>query len=300
MNATQLTEFKSAIEAADVSRELCGLPLVPTLDWCDRAAACLTGVSTPCYAAIVIGSPGRHGAAGRLEAAGVAASLPTGTRLQGVGSARPETTRLGIESAALRLLKQRCARFEMVGLVLDDDRPGRPRVLGAAALRGGRDWRTGPLADVWAGQPVAEPIVGVVPLNGASGGCVIAAMVAPALPWSVNPGAASVLLAVLPILAERAAGALGAAASDRHAWLTEREQEVLALLTLGRSVKQIAEVLWRSPHTVHNHVKSLHRKLHASSRGALVARALGHVPGCDSSLLIPETRASTRGAGMVR
>jgi len=59
-------------------------------------------------------------------------------------------------------------------------------------------------------------------------------------------------------------------------WLTQREQIVLEQLTLGLSVRQIADELGRSPHTVHDHVKSLHRKLNASSRGELVARALGH------------------------
>ncbi|MFI4898124.1 MAG: response regulator transcription factor, partial [Phycisphaerales bacterium JB059] len=58
-------------------------------------------------------------------------------------------------------------------------------------------------------------------------------------------------------------------------WLTNREQVVLEELILGRSVREIAETMHRSPHTVHDHVKSLHRKLGASSRGALIAHALG-------------------------
>jgi DNA-binding CsgD family transcriptional regulator len=60
------------------------------------------------------------------------------------------------------------------------------------------------------------------------------------------------------------------------AWVTPREQEVLELLVLGFSVREIGEKLGRSPHTVHDYVKSMHRKLNASNRGALVARALGH------------------------
>lgn len=59
------------------------------------------------------------------------------------------------------------------------------------------------------------------------------------------------------------------------AWVTPREQEVLELLVLGYSVREIGEKLGRSPHTVHDYVKSMHRKLQAGNRGALVARALG-------------------------
>lgn len=60
-------------------------------------------------------------------------------------------------------------------------------------------------------------------------------------------------------------------------WLTPREQDVLELLVEGKSVREISDELSRSPHTVHDYVKSLHRKLGASSRGELVARVLGHV-----------------------
>lgn len=86
------------------------------------------------------------------------------------------------------------------------------------------------------------------------------------------------LRAVMPELAQRAALAFNAAGMpESDATLTHREYEVLTLLARGRTVKQIAESLSRSPHTVHDHVKALHRKLGASSRGELVARALGHI-----------------------
>ena len=52
---------------------------------------------------------------------------------------------------------------------------------------------------------------------------------------------------------------------------------VLEQLILGKSVREIAEMIQRSPHTVHDHVKNLHRKLGATSRGALIARALGRL-----------------------
>lgn len=64
--------------------------------------------------------------------------------------------------------------------------------------------------------------------------------------------------------------------SPEITWITPREQEVLELLVLGYSVREIGEKLARSPHTIHDYVKSMHRKLSAANRGALVARALGH------------------------
>ena len=44
------------------------------------------------------------------------------------------------------------------------------------------------------------------------------------------------------------------------------EEVVLAQILEGKSVRQIAEGLGRSPHTVHDHVKAMHRKLGASTR----------------------------------
>lgn len=56
--------------------------------------------------------------------------------------------------------------------------------------------------------------------------------------------------------------------------LPERLRQVLWLLCLGRSEKEIAAHLDISPHTVHNHVKRLHEVLGVRSRGELVSRAL--------------------------
>jgi len=58
-------------------------------------------------------------------------------------------------------------------------------------------------------------------------------------------------------------------------WLTRRESEVLEQLTLGYSIREIAELLGLSHHTVQDHVKHLHTKVEANNRGELVARALG-------------------------
>ena len=73
-------------------------------------------------------------------------------------------------------------------------------------------------------------------------------------------------------IARRAQRAFGAATPQV---LTRREAEVLMLLTRGLTVQRIASRLDRSPHTIHDYVKTLHRKLGASSRGELVSRVLG-------------------------
>lgn len=70
-----------------------------------------------------------------------------------------------------------------------------------------------------------------------------------------------------------------------RAWLTDRELLVLEKLVEGRSVSEIAESLGRSRFTVHDQVKSLHRKLGVHTRAALVGCATIGVPppsfGCE-------------------
>jgi len=55
--------------------------------------------------------------------------------------------------------------------------------------------------------------------------------------------------------------------------LSPRMRQVLALLAEGQSEKQVAESLKLSPHTDHDYVKMLHRRLGVSNRGELLARS---------------------------
>jgi LuxR family maltose regulon positive regulatory protein len=70
----------------------------------------------------------------------------------------------------------------------------------------------------------------------------------------------------------------GAPAPVRVDPLTERERAIVACLADGLTVAQIAGRLFISPNTVKSHVRSVYRKLDASSRAEAVdrARALGH------------------------
>lgn len=66
----------------------------------------------------------------------------------------------------------------------------------------------------------------------------------------------------------------GLSAADK-VLLFEREKEVLRLLVSGRRIPSIAEILYISPHTVRNHLKSMYGKLHVHSQAELTARATG-------------------------
>ncbi len=56
--------------------------------------------------------------------------------------------------------------------------------------------------------------------------------------------------------------------------LSPRLREMFALLLTGASEKEIAHQLGISQHTVHDHVKTLYKKLGVRSRLQLMARAL--------------------------
>ncbi len=58
--------------------------------------------------------------------------------------------------------------------------------------------------------------------------------------------------------------------------MTKREQDVLRLLTTGKSNKQIALDLGISDYTVRDHVSSLLRKQGVGSRAELIARQAAH------------------------
>jgi DNA-binding CsgD family transcriptional regulator len=87
-------------------------------------------------------------------------------------------------------------------------------------------------------------------------------------------------------LVRRARLADAPAAGERAAVLTAREQDVLRLLALGRSNRQIGEELFISGKTASVHVSNILAKLGASSRGEAVAIAYRE------GLITPEPSAS--------
>lgn len=159
-------------------------------------------------------------------------------------------------------------------------------------------WEFSTLGRRWASQGVTEILVGAMPIpgDGRAGRhrWLVVELGDRTDPPSVSGADEAVLGAVLPELARRAGIAFMGTDGEAET-LTLREHEVLTLLACGRTVKQIAEELARSPHTVHDHVKSLHRKLGASSRGELVARALGHID--QTGKVAQVHQGASRGAG---
>jgi len=59
---------------------------------------------------------------------------------------------------------------------------------------------------------------------------------------------------------------------DYH--LTSRERQILELLVDGLSMRQIADRLHRSYHTIDNHLRNIYEKLHVHSRASAVAKAV--------------------------
>lgn len=55
--------------------------------------------------------------------------------------------------------------------------------------------------------------------------------------------------------------------------LTQREQEILKLMSEGSDYKTIAASIFISPETVKSHIKNIYSKLHVNSRGEAITKA---------------------------
>ena len=81
---------------------------------------------------------------------------------------------------------------------------------------------------------------------------------------------------ISPRYRNRISGTRELLSSSPNGELTTRESEVLQLLAMGLSNKQIAERLVLSPHTVSGHIQSIFGKLELNSRSAATRYALEH------------------------
>lgn len=54
--------------------------------------------------------------------------------------------------------------------------------------------------------------------------------------------------------------------------LTEREMEILQFIVAGHTKQEIADSLFLSFHTVNTHIKNIYRKLHVSTKAAVVSK----------------------------
>ena len=263
---------------ANACESIVGLPAVATLEWCDRGAWCLAGLVEPALAVLTIGTLSPIGDLTVQEVSGVAARAGT-ARARPIRRGEPEYRG---EDPRIATLRVRAARFRKVGIKIPTDARTTPTVGRLVEMPGGEAVTRGDIPRLFNGLDASDVLVGILGLgdpttSAAAADRVLIAQIAPLGSTNrMNALHPQALAAVMPVLARRALLALGDGSDGPTRWLTDREQIVLEQLTLGKSVRQIADELERSPHTVHDHVKSLHRKLNANSRGELVARALGH------------------------
>lgn len=278
-----------AILTSCITESIGRLPGVATTDWADRAAASMARVLSQGSASVLIGCLDARGFLVQVELAGAGRSDDSwpaeGHPAIGGGliDADPET-----DSAVpdgLDDLRHSFKLGEWVGWSLG---PITPQTLATttASLAGLRRaespvWKRWSRGGATGGAEVGEIVAGVVAVPGSRESRVVLAEIAcPSVADSEQAAmeasmASAVLEAVLPMLAAKVAAAF--ITPDRSQWLTPREEEVLWHLLAGEKVPDIAAALGRSVYTVHDHVKSLHRKLGASNRGELVSRALGHI-----------------------
>jgi DNA-binding CsgD family transcriptional regulator len=73
---------------------------------------------------------------------------------------------------------------------------------------------------------------------------------------------------------EASSGFLTKPPRDRRSLLTQRELEVLAWISAGKSNPETAIIMGISPWTVKIHVANIYKKLDVCSRGQAVARAI--------------------------
>lgn len=74
----------------------------------------------------------------------------------------------------------------------------------------------------------------------------------------------------------RARASLGLDWPGRHEGLTDREAEILALITQGKSNAEVAELTFLRPNTVKSYIRELYRKIDVSSRTQAVLWGVEH------------------------
>lgn len=259
MNASPLLGVEHVSLAARIATRISNLPAVATQDWCERAAGAFALSRGSVIAAVTLAVLGPRGRVLKLEATGAAGSDPAGR---------------SIDPDAIHPEHETSLDWWLTG---DEPDP----IKGVALLRqlpALATWRAGRVGNRWMSLGARDLLVGFWPAGGRSTGRgVVVELATTGSEQPFTRADLAVVQGVIALLSHRAVLAFGNEPSSTVNRLTPREQQVLDQLALGKSVREIAEELARSPHTVHDHVKSLHRKLNASSRGELVARALGHV-----------------------
>jgi len=278
--------------AIQITEAMIALPPVPTHDWCDRAAAALALVRPGATAIVGLLYVDLEGRVGDAEVIGGARSASdtwpaqTGDAVRHACHRLARAPRLGFTppldepthiaplselarapktdiKSSMNLSTGLSARSSARSSAGSNPVPSMSTSESAASL--------GPLATVISPIP-DDPCICLAPLNRGAFWRFLVAIVAGSQ-W--DDSAVQLLRAVFPPLAKRARRVLEQRLEGHTPWLTDRDDLVLRMLAAGCSVREIARHIGRSPHTVNDQIKSLHKKLGTSSRGALLARAFG-------------------------
>lgn len=238
------------------------LPAIATQDWlrsCAEAMCCFSD-----HAATLTFVCNAPSSEDRISA------LSTGVAFASHAAPASSRTQLAIT------LQDRCERMNRLGLKLPEHAKTRGLVAPMQSLD--PSWGSSALARAFASTQFTNPLIHMLPISNSQHALLLFCVIGFSQHADISESRQSLAMmhAIHEPLSARANAAL-ARVDNPRAWLTDREQSVLELLIDGHSVRVIAEQLGRSTHTIHDHVKNLHRKIGASSRGELIALALGHL-----------------------
>lgn len=258
----------------------CALPAVATIDWCDRAARCVMEIISEGEVVVLAGRLSEAGRVISVDAVGAAAQRP----LMGQAVSREHELRSMARCLASAPVELASPRGEEVrGGMLEQVLPG-------GLARADASLRTSD-ASVRALMCSSPRLIAMSWSLCAERNVSMITLIAPSGP---NAGAVDDrgLRALCRQIGRRSRMALSRGFEEQRRWISPREQEVLERIIQGRSARGIAQELGRSTHTIQDHIKSLHRKLEAGSRGELIARALGLIPVAEPDRPSAETEIS--------
>lgn len=242
------------------------LPAIPTQDWVSRCAGALSILSERAAAISLVCSLNPEMDRIVVYSSGVEVAPWT--------DSPDEATRVGIS------LQDRSERLNKLGFRFPEHTRERGLVAPLSAIT--QNWTDTTIGRALSSAQLTDPLIQLVPVSTEDHSLCLLNIIGftKRMETPQPAGILHMLVATHAPLRMRAQAALQNVNNPR-AWLTDREQGVLDLLIEGHSVRVIAEKLGRSAHTIHDHVKNLHKKIDASSRGELIAKALGHT--CDES-----------------
>lgn len=260
---------KTVREAVQTTTLVDALPSIPTQEWVKLCAEALSHIGERTTVLSLVGT---------IEPGSDSISVITS------GVAIPASAKNGEHDSRAIAMQDRSERLNRLGLIIPDQARSIGLVAPLAAIE--PNWSNTPIGRVLSGVQSNHPLIHALPLKAKHANIWLLNFV------SFEPGVtqeqAQITLHILNALhrplSVRAHEALSNVSNPR-AWLTDREQSVLGELIEGHSVRVIAEKIGRSAHTVHDHVKNLHKKIGASSRGELIAKALGSNRQIDSGAI---------------